>query len=656
MKIHKLFIPLISLFIILSAGRCMAEVVYGYVNGDGQITLADASLVLNYTVKAANFTPEQLTAADVTADKTVSAYDAAYILKMVSHLIKEFPVKEVMFKELKEKAKDSLGKGDLINANKLFKQALESYPEDQEANFFYAITRVLVIVQSNEDGPDADKMDSFKELLDRLGVNKDGRYLFNWSASMPLDKNGKPILPENASTLEEIQEYLKDYVLTEINQAQANLDKVKEDFNTDFSYGVFGQNGKVEIDYGDVCLAKACLELVESVLLVSSVYDLNMDNSLLLKGNLEIEFIKDKINAYPNLLTIKDKYSLLGAKEALVESIKNYFKASDFIRSEVDEQNDDLISFVHFISEEKNKKFLDQEIKFRMLLREIKNSLTAEIKYPFSAKPHQLVNLSLLFDEPFNPRDLLTTSGFQGFLKSSLILGQIDNALGSLDSVGESFTYKLTSEDDLLDYERDIDFADVASLRSGLKMTKAVIQILSSYDINIDLLDVCVKGANKSLNIQENISNYYSNFGNLIDSVSLNNSKLAFEASINDSLAAIEFMRNGSETEQRGKQISRILNSNGTINGLIKNGKADLMLNQLKSSLYSSTEISGVTFKRLRFDSFKLDLSRFFDSQPSLRNLLPAFSFYPESGRNTIILDSFPDMTFNGILPEVTQE
>lgn len=100
--------------------------------------------MLNYTVKAAgNFTSEQLAAADVTGDKTVSAYDAAYILKMVSHLINEFPVKEKMFKDLKEEAKSYLGRGDLINANKLFKQALEMYPEDQEVNFFYAIRGFL---------------------------------------------------------------------------------------------------------------------------------------------------------------------------------------------------------------------------------------------------------------------------------------------------------------------------------------------------------------------------------------------------------------------------------------------------------------------------------------------------------------------------------
>ncbi len=85
-------------------------------------------------------------------------------------------------------------------------------------------------------------------------------------------------------------------------------------------------------------------------------------------------------------------------------------------------------------------------------------------------------------------------------------------------------------------------------------------------------------------------------------------------------------------------------------------------LNQAKASLNGPTLIDIDLDSACTPDSTVpcqelVDLSLFFDTPFDLRGLLPTFGFDPtRNSPNFIESGTFPDPTFNGILPDMTQE
>ena len=65
---------------------------YGDVNGDGQVNATDALLVLKISVGRITATPQQEIAADVTGDGNINSSDALLILKYAVGRIPEFPI------------------------------------------------------------------------------------------------------------------------------------------------------------------------------------------------------------------------------------------------------------------------------------------------------------------------------------------------------------------------------------------------------------------------------------------------------------------------------------------------------------------------------------------------------------------------------------
>lgn len=64
-------------------------VVYGDVNGDGRVSIGDATLILQYVARKITFTAEQKAAADVTRDGKVSMGDATKMLQYIAGKITE---------------------------------------------------------------------------------------------------------------------------------------------------------------------------------------------------------------------------------------------------------------------------------------------------------------------------------------------------------------------------------------------------------------------------------------------------------------------------------------------------------------------------------------------------------------------------------------
>ena len=123
----------------------------------------------------------------------------------------------------------------LSAAHSSFQSALTLSPNHQGANLFFALTRLLMISNSAD----------FNTLLNRAGVSSSGRDVFNWTADFTRDPQGKILLPSNSPTGAELQSFLQNNVLPEIDGALDNLSKVASNYETIYQWTLESGSGSV---------------------------------------------------------------------------------------------------------------------------------------------------------------------------------------------------------------------------------------------------------------------------------------------------------------------------------------------------------------------------------------------------------------------------
>ena len=70
------------------------QIVYGDIDNNGNVSVDDALLALQYSVDKIKFTDDQITRGDVDDDSKVDASDALLILQHSVDKIKKFPIEE----------------------------------------------------------------------------------------------------------------------------------------------------------------------------------------------------------------------------------------------------------------------------------------------------------------------------------------------------------------------------------------------------------------------------------------------------------------------------------------------------------------------------------------------------------------------------------
>jgi hypothetical protein len=351
-----------------------------------------------------------------------------------------------------------LGKTDLANnslsaAHTNFQRALALDANHQEANFFYALTNILMISNSPE----------LNRLLDRAGVSSSGRNVFEWSADFTRDPYGKIILPANSPTGGELHAFAQDSLLPVIVGSINCLGKVGSSFLTYYNWAfetgtgapsglntfrtnnhywepnewagyklviagaeyditsntnnvlTLGRNlavssgtypykivAPVEIDYGDVLVIRGGMNLAKAGILIFLAYDFNIDIdaiiSLIDAPGFDIQ--NHLLQAYPQLLTLLPTHQMGEAKAGVAESLKQLSAAVDFIVSETDPQGNDL--FIIHPADAANAK---------AKLNEWKKALDGPV---FIEELKTQVDLTQFFDHPKSLRDYLPT--FSGTL------------------------------------------------------------------------------------------------------------------------------------------------------------------------------------------------------------------------------------------------
>lgn len=306
---------------------------------------------------------------------------------------------------------------DIVAADACFK---DLPADDQEAHFFRAITRVLRIVEENENGPNSSVFtDSFKEMLDQFGVPAENRSIFNLSLNTP------DPLPSDSPTGGDIQEFLRMVVLPVVTAAiEENLSAIDNSFSsviTPLETDAIGltNEGALEVDFGDVKFLEACLRAFKGFLegfLLAYDLDLDIDDLNLLDP---VMFQQDVLDANPSFLTLTGDgvNRLAQAKITISLAVDAYFSGSNFIRNFDDtNQQDDFFTIMP-------EDTADEEA-LRIMLGEIKCSLVGDPLQAISDTSAicetngtptidgRSIDLSQFFDTPFSLREKIPATEF----------------------------------------------------------------------------------------------------------------------------------------------------------------------------------------------------------------------------------------------------
>ena len=286
----------------------------------------------------------------------------------------------------------------VISANQKFKDALSTNPNNPEANLFYAATRIGAFALEKGSGRGFETM---RDVFEAFGMTRNSNVFLEDGSPY----NTPSELPGNSPNGEAIRQFLAGPYLILLDGALANLTKIGNSFQTTLTAAETGDEA-VEVDYGDVLMYQAMLNANKCLVLIMSSYNLNVDIDEISKINSDrFDINTDLLNAYPDFLKLINGggATLLSAEEALLDAIKSYLDASAFIRTETDNQLDDLIAL--------DSDDAADEALLRQNLNELRDSLNQNRTADLTDNEEQLsLNLNPFFgygSGPYNFRDFL---------------------------------------------------------------------------------------------------------------------------------------------------------------------------------------------------------------------------------------------------------
>lgn len=239
-----------------------------------------------------------------------------------------------------------------------------------------------------------------------------------------------------------------------------------------------------------------------------------------------------------------------------------------------------------------------------------------------------------LFNQIVLPTNSPTEAVVLGVLTNT-VLPQITGALTNLTHVPHNYTNVIGAELNFSAPHEVTYNIDVVLYQSALQTAQAGILTLNSYnlDANISALVSNLEAGTFNLNT------FLAASPQFLTPTSAAASLLPSAATALN--AAIDAFEDGSEAVygDRGKPLG----SPGLIEHLL----------EIQDALYGPEPFS----LKKGSGTMLLDLTPFFYSGPvNFRSLLPQLRIDPLSLRPRIVADSFPDPTFDGILPEATQQ
>jgi uncharacterized repeat protein (TIGR03803 family) len=286
---------------------------------------------------------------------------------------------------------NNLAQTNLAAAYADFASAVAANSTDAEANVYYAMTRVLMLPS----------LPAGSNFLTRLGLPATGRNIYDWTARLPHNSEGKLIIPSGLNA-EEFTGQLRTNVLAALIAAQTNLAQITAANFTLYLPKDVTHLPDVTIDYGDVLMLRAMLESAQ--LYIYGTYSLNFDAQVTSVSNIIAtdKSFEGLLTNFPNAFTFANTADKGLAEAAFTAAANDYFAASEFIRNRPPGE-----TYLFNLSTNEQGK----ELKFRQILTNLLASVSGPPQ-PLPKATNILISMGALFSETNSPRQYLPT--FQG--------------------------------------------------------------------------------------------------------------------------------------------------------------------------------------------------------------------------------------------------
>jgi len=311
--------------------------------------------------------------------------------------------------ELNTAGLNALADGWVLGARTYFEAAVtqagtDTSNDSDTARFFFALVRVAALGFDTLSDGDAALLERLGDVLDRLGAPQDESRA-NWNLmSLP------DTLPEDSPTGNEYRDFLYSVAGGELSGAMDNLAAISVSFNTDWSEP-FINSATLESDYGDVLFFRSLFGMALATLAIQRSYELDADVDAIDSQNNDLDPTNDVtvesfLDGDLDFLALTDTTKLAEAKVTLqMDALVDMNEAIDVILSEVDDQNDDLITLVDPSDPLADQVVQEQELRdFQTRIAEVQNSIANGATSIGNSNPATL-DLKQFFDVGVDFRD-----------------------------------------------------------------------------------------------------------------------------------------------------------------------------------------------------------------------------------------------------------
>ena len=225
---------------------------------------------------------------------------------------------------------------------------------NRELAFLHAAAKTAMLFIENGNA------NNFINIANDFGITVVGDYFDELKVNV-FKSGGCYEIPAWAPDANEVSQRIQNSIIPEIDDIIAELDSISDSpadrFRIFFEPDETGLDKRLEVDYGEVLILKGMLAVLKSQLEFRQAYNLAIDindpkveeliNSTFCGEEPSVNFNinEDFLERYANLLKVlPDGDSVLAqSKQDLIDGINYYSTVIDYIESETDEQEDDLV-------------------------------------------------------------------------------------------------------------------------------------------------------------------------------------------------------------------------------------------------------------------------------------------------------------------------
>jgi len=512
---------------------------------------------------------------------------------------------------------------DLLTANDKFGQALAQNPNHYAAVWYRLITRVAALPYDSE----------VAQLLTDLGMPEAGRDLLNWTAELP-----DPLPPDSPDVGYAVG-VLDNRMVNIIEEGLLNLARIPTNWtgNILLSPEYLPIDNEVQVDAGDAQVVQGILSCGRGLLWMIQSHDWHMSFADLLNDDLTLG---DHLETYPMLGTLTNVPRFARAAALFIQAIDYYQTGSSLIRAETDGQDDDLLIF--------DPDQLNEEAVFRHALEQIRDSLSGTNASPFRFELSQELTLKYMFTNPISPRVLATGLGAQQIMASN-ILFQVDRGLANMATLTESFSETLSPDHSPVKRNVEVDYGDIALIRACLQLCRALILVAQAYDM--DDVNLVTEYERNPLLVGD-IPAAHTRFLGITNTAALAAASNALSAALAGYQVASAFIR--SEADDQADDLFVIQSNRLWLAEIRRFGHEEdsfrTLVQSLSNSLSGPVLVDYVDHQGAHEFYETMHLGRVFTTNYVTRAHLPEFD-----ATNRPVSGTFPDPTFNGLFPEMSQ-